>query len=150
MAPKRKGGAKGFLKSAARAGAESSDDIAPEEASGAKPPLEVPLSKDDATPANVPQKVQSPPTTVHPTNGSAAATEPGTAPNEGGAGGGGEETRGQMLQRHKRVPLPSSQSVDGIISRQLQRDNQPACLTGGEGLEGDCKEDGQKAQGVRD
>ena len=124
MAPKRKGGAKGFLKSAARAGAEPSDDGAPEETPTATPPLEAAQSKEDAAPAAPQEEVSTPLTAAHPVNGSSAAKELSDAPDESEpGGGGGEETRGQMLQRHKRVLALRQSSLSAKTSSVLQRDS---------------------------
>ena len=138
MAPKRKGGGtKGFLKTAVRAGAEQGDDAAPQEAAAAVPQPDGDQSGGDAAPAPAVNSgearaaVEAPAasaTTSPAANGAtAAAAEPaklslGSEPGEGG-GGGGDETRGQMLQRHKkvrRVPvLRPGGTVPGVTARTI-------------------------------
>ena len=115
MAPKRKGGGtKGFLKTAARAGAEPGDDAAPQDPVAAVPHSEQRQSATDGAAASAELALEAHSTAAPAANGSTAPAANGAAaaaplvkmPQESGlgeGGAGGDETRGQMLQRHKKA-----------------------------------------------
>ena len=135
MAPKRKGGGtKGFLKTAARAGAEPGDDAAPQEAVPTAQQQDADQRAADAAPppaAPLADSLAPNSSTANAANGSAAAAEPSTKPEDDesrqGGAEGGDETRGQMLQRHKKV-LDSNRLLQAAECHELAQQRERPLL----------------------
>ena len=142
MGPRRGGGRAGFVKSARGARPEAEDEApeVPEAASTERAPAAEP----QAAPSKAAQFLKDPPA-------SAADEDSGSSDEEGE---GGAETRGKMLQRHKRVrrrcftcrllvPARAPRLAPSPTAAALAK-RRPA---GGQGAEGPGEAAGQEGQG---